>query len=235
MKATLKLLMVALLAGWFNVSFAQNKPDYMNPPKQGEQVIDNIVSTYSKRCSDASDQEVYMQLVVDAQAKYPTYVVDIRSVTYTRVKYIDEGQCYYREYKCMGKVIKLGNNSENQTSDNLSKALDKALQNIKEGNRIAIDQVRVINGINKDDYKDQIVEILLDNGYKVVAKEYLERLYDELQGQQSGVYNDKTTVQDNNFSAVGYYLNVKLTETSLRVQVINVSTGEYEGNVTIKL
>lgn len=88
--------------------------------------------------------------------------------------------------------------------------------------------------MNKEEYKDEVVEILLDKGYKVVAKEYLEKLYEEQQAQQSGIYNDRTTVKDNNFSAVGYYLNVRLTETSLRVQIINVSTGEYDANVTIK-
>ena len=89
--------------------------------------------------------------------------------------------------------------------------------------------------MNKEDYKDEVVEVLLDKGFKVVAKEYLERLFEEQKSQQSGVYNEKTTVKEDNFSAVGYYLNVKLTETALRVQVINVSTGEYDGNVTIKL
>jgi len=67
----------------------------------------------------------------------------------------------------------------------------------------------------------------------VVAKEQLEKLYREQQDQQSGIYNPNTTVQDNNFSAVGYYINVKVTETSIRVQVVNVSTGEYEGNATV--
>ncbi len=89
--------------------------------------------------------------------------------------------------------------------------------------------------MDREEYQDQVVEILLDKGYKVVAKEYLEKLYEEQKNQQSGIYNEKTTVQENNFSAVGYYLNVKLTETSLRVQVINVSTGEYAGNATVKL
>ena len=117
----------------------------------------------------------------------------------------------------------------------LSKAIDKALLEVREGTRIALDQIRVPAGTDKEEYKDQVVELLLDKGFKVVAKEYLEKLYEEQQNQQSGIYNDRTTVQENNFSAVGYYLNVKLTETSLRVQVINVSTGEYEGNVTIKL
>ena len=75
--------------------------------------------------------------------------------------------------------------------------------------------------------------MLLDKGYKVVAKEYLEKLYQEQQDQQSGIYNDRTIVQENNFSAVGYFLNIKLTESSVRVRVVNVSTGEYEGNATV--
>lgn len=120
-------------------------------------------------------------------------------------------------------------------NEELSKAIDKALSEVREGSRIAIDQIKVVSGMDKEEYQDQVVEILLDKGYKVVAKEYLEKLYEEQKNQQSGIYNEKTTVQENNFSAVGYYLNVKLTETSLRVQVINVSTGEYAGNATVKL
>ena len=238
MKKLTKFFMAALLAGMCSFGYAQNKPDYMYPPKQGEQIIDNIASTYSKRCSDATNEEVYMHLVTEAQSKYPKYVVDIRNVTYTRVVYRDEGDCYYREYRCMGKVIKLGDlggNPESQTNENLSKAMDKALRNVREGSRVAIDMVTISGGIsiNRDDLKDQIIDALLDKGYKVVAKEYLEKLYDEIKDQESGIYNERTTVPENNFSAVGYYINVKVTETSLRVQVVNVSTGEYEGNATV--
>ena len=120
----------------------------------------------------------------------------------------------------------------------LNKAFDKALMNIREGSRFSIDQVTVKGGdiiskINKETLKDNTIDILLDKGYKVVAKEYLERLYQEQQTQQSGIYNENTVVQENNLSAVGYFLNIKITDESLRVQVINVSTGEYEGNATI--
>lgn len=114
----------------------------------------------------------------------------------------------------------------------LSQTIGKALQNIREGSRVALDQVTVWSGINREDYKDQVIDALLNKGYKVVAKEYLEKLYEEQQKQQSGIYNDRTVVQDNNFSAVGYFINVKVTENSLRVQAINVSTGEYEGTAT---
>ena len=68
-----------------------------------------------------------------------------------------------------------------------------------------------------------------------VAKESLEKLYKEQQGQQSGIYNEETTVEANKFTAVGYYLSVRITEEYVQVQVVNVSTGEFEGNVTENL
>lgn len=112
-------------------------------------------------------------------------------------------------------------------------AMNKSMYNVRQGSRLAIDQISVPYSMDRNAFKDQVIDILLDNGYKVVAKEYLEKLYQEQQDQQSGIYNDRTTVQENNFSAVGYFLNIKLTETSVRVQVVNVSTGEYEGNATV--
>lgn len=119
----------------------------------------------------------------------------------------------------------------------LNKAFDKALMNVREGSRFSIDNVTIsgdiTSEINKESVKDNVIDVLLDKGYKVVAKEYLERLYQEQQTQQSGIYNENTVVQENNLSAVGYLLNIKITDESLRVQVINVSTGEYEGNETI--
>lgn len=118
-----------------------------------------------------------------------------------------------------------------------NKAFDKVLMNVREGSRFSIDKVTVTgeiaNEVNKETVTDNTIDILLDKGYKVVAKEYLERLYQEQQTQQSGIYNENTVVQENNLSAVGYFLNIKITDESLRVQVINVSTGEYEGNATI--
>ena len=117
--------------------------------------------------------------------------------------------------------------------NSILQAMNKSLSNVRQGSRLAIDQVSVPYTMDRNVFKDQIIDMLLDNGYKVVAKEYLEKLYQEQQDQQSGIYNDRTTVQENNFSAVGYFLNIKLTETSVRVQVVNVSTGEYEGNATV--
>ena len=168
----------------------------------------------------------YVKLLKAAQEKYTSKIVDIRNLQF--------GKTYYDEYygPAIGKIVYVVD-PQYQWRESVSPGIDKAFRNVREGSRIAIDQVTVLNGMNKEEMKDQIIDILLDKGFKVVAKEYLEKLYEEQQSQQSGIYNDRTTVQENNFSAVGYYVNVKVTETSLRVQVINVSTGEYEGNATI--
>lgn len=226
--------MAALLAGMCSFGYAQTQPDYMKAPKSNEKIIGTVTITTSNKCGEWSNQEVYMQLLEKAKTDYPNYVVDIRDLQneskYSH--YSQSSQCNRYYSIGVGKVVDLHDPAA-QTNGNLSQALNKALRNVREGSRMAIDQVTVISGMDRETLKDQLLDVLLDKGYKVVAKEYLEKLYEEQQNQQSGIYNERTTVQENNFSAVGYYINVKVTETSLRVQVVNVSTGEYEGNATV--
>lgn len=167
-----------------------------------------------------------------ARDKYPNKNVFLRNMM---IEYFGYGP---NTYCCVSGVDiceKLSGDYIIKT--HLNKAFDKALMNIREGSRFSIDNVTIsgnlTNDIDKESVKDNVIDVLLDKGYKVVAKEYLERLYQEQQVQQSGIYNENTVVQENNLSAVGYFLNIKITDESLRVQVVNVSTGEYEGNATI--
>lgn len=37
------------------------------------------------------------------------------------------------------------------------------------------------------------------------------------------------------FTMIGYYISIRIIEEYVQVQVVNVSTGEYEGNVTENL
>ena len=253
MKTTLKLLITILLCGWFSLGYAQTyewqKPQQTNETKVGDLLIKVdggkkdyytdgrlYVNTYR----EYSDETLYRRILDTANARYassyPNFSLRNFKSNHKMTKYYSSGDVYeYDYYVSAIVVIPEVTIAPKPVENPLSRALDKALLEVREGSKIAIDQIRVPTGTDKGDYKDEVVEALLEKGFKVVAKEYLERLYEEQQNQGSGIYNDKTTVQENNFSAVGYYLNVKLTETALRVQVINVSTGEYEGNVTIKL
>ena len=248
MKSATKFIITILLAMMCSLSYSQtNGPDYKNPPKPKEKVLGTISIETKERYDQVwSDQEVYLLLLEKAKMEYPNRVIDIRDMKKETKSRRDEltrwdskldrlvywKTDYYYKANAVGKVVYTPDPTA-QTAESLSAAVDKAFRNVREGSRTAIDQVTVTAGLNREELKDQLIDVLLDKGYKVVAKEYLEKLYEEQQQQQSGIYNDRTTVQENNFSAVGYYINVKVTETSLRVQVVNVSTGEYEGNATI--
>ena len=234
MKKVTKFFMAALLAGMCSFGYAQ---DFLNAPKPNEKVL----GTVSVDCHNGSNSpcwgspvQYYNALLQKAMQQFPNNVIDIRQMIPSRDTHNPNDDAPWWG-PVVGKVVDLGGNPETQTIENLSKAMDKALRNVREGSRVAIDMVTVSGGIsiNREDLKDQIIDALLDKGYKVVAKDYLEKMYEEQEAQQSGIYNESTTVKPDNFSAVGYYINVKVTETSLRVQVVNVSTGEYEGNATV--
>lgn len=236
MKKVTKFFMAALLAGMCSFGYAQ---DYLNAPTSTEKVLGNIsLVTSSYRCnsntngsSDGLMEDWYNSLMEKAKKDYPGKTIDIRNMEVGR--YSTTGGCGKYYYgPATGIVVDL-HDPEILAIDKLPQALNKALRNVREGSRMAIDQVTVISTMDREALKDQLLDVLLDKGYRVVAKEYLEKLYEEQQNQQSGIYNENTTVRENNFSAVGYYINVKVTETSLRVQVVNVSTGEYEGNATV--
>ncbi len=218
--------------------------DYLNAPKANEKELGTLSAKECwHNCENNSKRDVghfngtklnwYTTLLETAEQKYPGKTVDIRN--------LEVGKYYNNAYgglycgPATGKVVWVMSKEDiaNEFNKTLSQALNKALRNVHEGSRLAIDQVTVISSMDRGEFKDQLIDILLDKGYKIVAKDYLERLYEEQQAQQSGIYNESTTVKADNFSAVGYYINVKVTETSLRVQVVNVSTGEYEGNATV--
>lgn len=229
MKKLTKFFMIALLAGMCSLGYAQTQPDYLGDPKLNETVLGKINITLTSFRGKWAISTIYEYTLANAKDEYPNKNLDIRNMSYkeklitkSRVAYLDDEYDYY----VIATVVELPQKSHI--------AIKKALQNIPEGSRLALDQIRTVKG-NNEDFKDQIVEILLDEGYKVVAKDYLEKLYEEQKAQQSGIYNDRTIVKENNFSAVGYYINVKQTETTIKVQVINVSTGEYEANVTVNL
>lgn len=200
------------------------------PVQPGETILEQGEwSTHSE-----SESEVLQIFKNHIEKEYPDQTVVVRNFVYRKKHQYYDGidvHIYWHGYAFVAisqlMLIK----------QYLNKAFDKVLMNVREGSRFSIDKVTVTgeiaNEVNKETVTDNTIDILLDKGYKVVAKEYLERLYQEQQTQQSGIYNENTIVQENNLSAVGYFLNIKITDESLRVQVINVSTGEYEGNATI--
>ena len=219
--------MAAMMAGWCSYGYAQR---YMNAPSSDEKIIGTttVSKLYEGSKSIYWTKDGWYQYFMDnARQNFLNKSVDVRNMRLEG----DMGDGWYHGPASCNYVVKW----DVYIKSCLSQATRRSFGNVREGSRVAIDWISVsgLYVLDKDIVKDQLIDILLDKGYKVVAKEYLEKLYQEQQDQQSGIYNERTTVQENNFSAVGYYINVKVTEYSLRMQVVNVSTGEYEGNATI--
>ena len=205
----------------FSLALAQ---DYMGAPKKGEKVIAPIVASYTSYDKPASNVEIYSLILARAQKEYPNKVIDIREIrfSYTTKTYTTLPPVYL--YSCTAKVVEFIS-PETKSNETLVKAVDKALSRVNGGSRLAIDQISVLGSeLTKNDINDQLIDILLENGYKVVAKEYLEKLQEEQERQQRGGFNERTTAKTENFSGVGYFLNVRVNEKSIRIQVVNVST-----------
>lgn len=254
MKKVTKFFMAALLAGMCSFGYGQTEYEWEKPLQLSEIEIGIINHTldggYYRVTHDGmidkvihyTKEQLYEKLLTKAKNEYANtypkltlrnFKYDYRSKDITTYgSYSDYAPGTSYTYIMSASVVIP--DAKKEANRNLSQTIDKAFRNVRQGSRIAIDQITVWSGINKEDYKDKLIDILIDKGYRVVAKEYLQRLYQEQQDQlNSGLYNPDTTVEGSNFSAVGYFINVKVTETSIRVQVVNVSTGEYEGNATV--
>ena len=248
-----KVLLMTVMSLMMCMGMYAQGYEWKMPPKPTEKVIgsvsmehyggfisefDGVGGVRRQDCREnLSDNDMYTSLLKKAKDEYgkihPRIALRNFSSSYNDSKEIlsDKLRHYKRTYYSSAKVVipdvTVG------TNEQLPEIVYKALRNVPQGSKLAVDQVIVTKDMNEETVKDQLLDLLLDKGYRVVAKEYLEKLYREQQDQLSGIYNENTTVQGNNFSAVGYFINVKVTETSIRVQVVNVSTGEYEGNATV--
>ena len=219
------LLSVCLIFGISNAS-AQDYSRARKHPSKTEVILSTNLKTKNGYDTYLA---AYKAALREAQRAYPEKDVEVRDLREDEVKVNAGGSVshYYRY-----TIIEM----PSAVSQKLYDAIDKATKKIEEGNRFALDKVTITDrSIDKEKTKGQIVDMLLDKGYKVVAKESLDKLFKEQQGQQSGIYNDETVVGMGNFTAVGYYLTVRITEEYVQVQVVNVTTGEFEGNVTENL
>ncbi|MBR3491107.1 MAG: hypothetical protein IKH44_02245 [Bacteroidales bacterium] len=227
MKATrIIILAFALLLGLGNAIAQEDSSKAQKTTQKNEVVLTKSTRT---RSGYNNYQAAYKAALREAKQANPNKEVGIRNLKEGEVKVNGDGSVsHYYTYT----VVEL----PGVVAQNLFEAINQATREIDEGNRFALDKLTITDGqTDKEKTKGQIVDYLLGKGYKVVAKEHLEKLYKEQQGQQSGIYNPDTTVEGNNFTAVGYFISARITEEYIQVQVVNVSTGEYEGNVTVNL
>ena len=217
------VLAFAIVLGMGSLAAQEDYNKAQKAPQPKEVVLTKEAQT--KKGYD-SPQAAYKAALREAKQVYTNKEVCIRNLTKGKVTVNGDGSVsYYYTYTIVEQP--------SLVAQMMYEAIGKATRQIDEGNRFAIDVFSVTDGkTDKEKAKGQAIDYLLGKGYKVLAKEKLQKLYKEQQDQQSGIYNAETTIKGNNFSAVGFFLTVRITEEYVQVQVVNVSTGEYVGNVT---
>ena len=222
---------IALLAMtiMFFMAQAMAQEDYnkaQRPPQQKEVVLSRNIQT---RGGHDSYQYAYNAALREARQTFPSKNVGISNLTKGDLKINSDGSVsYYYNYS----IVEL----PDAAMQKVYEAINKATRDVYDGSRFALDRITILDGQSEREVvRSNIIDYLMGRGYKVVAKEHLEKLYREQQDQQSGIYNPNTTVRGNNFSAVGYFISVRIDYSYVQVQVVNVSTGEFEGNVTVNL
>lgn len=218
-------IIVLAFAMLVNMSGAMAQEDFNKAQKSPQAKETVLIRNTQTRNGHSSLQAAYNSALREAKQAKPNKDVGIRNLRKGEIKVNSDGSVsYYYTYT----VIEL----PGIVARTMYEAIKKATNEIDEGSRFALDKIIVTdNSTDKEKIKGQMVDYLISKGYKVVAKEFLEKLYKEQKGQQSGIYNEKTTVKSNNFSAVGFFITLRITEEYVQVQVIDVSTGEFAGNV----
>lgn len=226
MKKIKYMILFFLLANVFNLSAQEDYNRAQQKPNQKEVILNKDAKT-SRGYN--SYQSAYKAALREAQKTYAGKTIAIRDLSKGDIKISGDGSVLnYYNYT----IVELPDEIYSALYD----AMQKATATIEEESRFAIEKVVITDQqSDKENVKSQITNLLLNKGHKVVAKEYLENLYKEQQGQQSGIYNEKTTIESNNFTATGYYLRARITEEYVLIEVVNVSTGEFEGNVSVEL
>lgn len=226
MKKIKYLILLFLFANVFGLSAQEDYNKAQQKPNQKEVVLNKDAKT-SRGYN--SYQSAYKAALREAQKTYAGKTIAIRDLSKGDIKISGDGSVLnYYNYT----IVELPDVIYSALYD----AMQKATSTIEEESRFAIEKVVITDQqSDKENVKSQITNLLLNKGHKVVAKEYLENLYKEQQGQQSGIYNDKTTIESNNFTATGYYLRARITEEYVLIEVVNVSTGEFEGNISVEL
>lgn len=222
---TIVLIAVCLIFGISNAN-AQDYSKARKHPSKTEVIISTNLRT--KNGYDTY-QAAYKAALREAKQAYPEKDVEVRDLREDEVKVNAGGSVshYYRY-----TIVEM----PSVVTQKLYHAIDKATKDIEEGNRFALDKVTITDrSIDKEKIKGQVVDMLLERNYKVVAKDMLERLSKEQQTQQNGSSDEENANERNKFTSVGYYVIVRVTEEYVQVQVVNVSSGEFEGNVTENL
>ena len=174
-------LLVLMTISSFVSGQTMSKEEAKKPLQKGEIIIDRFggqrgdIELNGRRYNidQTSSSDIIQAAYNYAKDKYPNKNVFLRNMMIEQYRWSENWW-----YCVSGVDICEKLSGDYIIKTHLNKAFDKALMNVREGSRFSIDNVTVsgdiTSEINKESVKDNVIDVLLDKGYKVVAKDYLE-------------------------------------------------------------
>jgi hypothetical protein len=254
------LTLVGLM--FFSVTFAQfSLREAYGSPLSNEQIIGQVRRSYVVRNNHPTDAEVFGVLLEQARRQHPNRNIALRYFNpgiSTMARHLGGvGNAWWEvDVNASAQVVEIippppppqvihvvqepvsppppPVQAPPTREQAFANAMNRALMNVNEGARVSLGQVQVPTSLNSSAVRDFFVDMLLEKGFRVVARAQLERLLEEQDLQHGGGFNERTIARADNLTAVGFFLDVRVTDNSVRVRAINVSTGEYVGNATVE-
>ncbi len=156
-----------------------------------------------KEQNEPTEKEWYDMVFSSVIRNYPNRLIGVSQGNGVTVSNLIENYQYgvlqdqYMEYKYKHDIKIL--------EPNIRYYLNEAIRNAKDGSKIVLNEVLSF-GSTDENLENQLMDILIDEGFRVVSNE-LE---------------------------ADYYIKLKMNNNSLQIRMINASTGDYEGVSTVK-
>ena len=144
---------------------------------------------------EPTEKEWYNTIMADIRREYPNRMIGIVKGEGEGSSIISvDGRNYHYGVTLYMHIVE----------PNIHYYLNMAIRNAKKGSKIALNQIMSF-GTTDEYLKDQMINILMDEGYRVVSN-----------------------------TNADYCINLKMSDDFLQIQLVNSHTGEYEGVASVK-
>jgi hypothetical protein len=202
---------------------------HRKPPRPGELVIGSVIDNHERH---PNYEAAYNCMLFIALKKYENEYtdIDIRSLVAERV--VNPKTAIVIGKKKVVSAREASQAIDESIFKTLETVMNKALNGVPDKSRVAVVDVISHNRSIKNTIEDFVEEILLEKGFRPVDRKDLDKAREEQALQYNGEFDEKTWSEIGKFAGAAYVLTVRSDENSIRVRVLNTTTGEVAGNAT---
>ena len=236
---------VLVVVAFFCTSTAWAKDDLYKPSSPNANIIGTVQVTFEAQCPNSvitrSVKEIaYMNLLEKAKTEYQGNI-DVSDISVEKLKLIKWATNIF-EFAASGKVVSLGG-SGGSAAKGVEGALERAANSVsKDFNsnaRIAIVQISAPDRSTRDYIIGELEFILQQQGYYIVDRAQLDKIFEEQRFGVSGDVDDNTAARMGKISGASVVITGKVDGEGnlrrLRLRALNTETARVVGVASERL